>query len=249
MTVRVKEYNINVLIVDDDIHSINQSKSKIEFYVPAERIFPASNSVEVMRIVKSVPIDLAFLDVEMPDTDGFSVAVYLKENQPKAKFVFLTGHAEFGAKSYDYEALDFLCKPIDAMRLQKTFERFDRTRQNGAYKKEKIAIETANGYVLLAPEEIRYITRESRKTIICCGEERHVVRSSLEELELIFSDFGLFRCHQSYLVPVKRIKLVRQSEFGRAFWAVLDTGDKIPVSRGKYAGLRDEVSESGTRFI
>ena len=73
------------------------------------------------------------------------------------------------------------------------------------------------------------------------GEERHVARIGLDELERIFSDFGLFRCHQSYLVPLGRIRQVRQAEFGRTLCAVLDTGEKIPVSREKYALLRENV--------
>lgn len=245
----MKEYNINVLIVDDDERSLSQSKEKIKLYVPQEHIFTAANSVEIMRIVTGIPIDLAFLDVEMPDTDGFFVANYLKENQPKAKYVFLTGHVELGAKSYDYEPLDFLCKPMDAMRLQKTFERFEKTRQGQSARQEKIAIEGTAGFVMVDPGEILYITRENRKSVIYCADERYTVRSTLDELELIFSDFGLFRCHQSYLIPIGKIKQVRQAEFGRTFWAFLDTGDKIPVSRGKYALLREEISEYGTRFV
>lgn len=247
--VNMKKYNINVLLVDDDGHALTQSKSKIEIYVPPERIFTATNSVEIMRIVESVPIDLAFLDVEMPDTDGFFVANYLQENQPKAKYVFLTGHVELGAKSYDYEPLDFLCKPMDVMRLQKTFERFARTRQGAAGREERIAIEAAAGLVMIYPSEISYITRENRKSVIYCGDQKYTVRSSLDELELIFSDFGLFRCHQSYLIPLGKIRQVKPSEFGRTFWAVLDTGDRIPVGRSKYAPLRQEISEYGARFI
>ncbi len=244
----MSKYEMNVLIVDDDMRSLEQSKEKIALYVPSERIFTATNSVEIMRIVGSVPVDLAFLDIEMPDTDGFFVADYLREKQPKAESVFLTGHVELGAKSYDYEPLDFLCKPLDAMRLQKTFERYKKVRGQGG-RDEKIAIEAAAGFVMIHPDEIRYITRENRKSVIYCEEQKYMVKSTLDELEIIFSDFGLFRCHQSYLVPLGKIKQVRQSEFGRAFWAVLDAGDKIPVSRGKYAALRQEISKYGARFV
>lgn len=246
---KMKKYNINVLLVDDDEHALNQSKSKIEMYVPADRIFTAMNSVEIMRIVESVPIDLAFLDAQMPDTDGFFVANYLKENQPKAKYVFLTGHVELGARSYDYEPLDFLCKPVDAMRLQKTFERYAKTKQREDRREEKIAIEAASGFVMISPAEILYITRENRKSVIYCEDQKYTVRSSLDELELIFSDFGFFRCHQSFLVPLGKIRQVKPSEFGRTFSAVLDSGDKIPVGRSRYAPLRQEILEYGARFV
>lgn len=245
----MKEFNINVLIAEDDEHSLNQSRKKIELYVPADRILTARDSGEILWIIQNKSIDLAFLDMELPDTDGFSVADYLKECQPEAKFVFLTGHVELGAKSYDYEPLDFLCKPVDAMRLQKTFQRFARSRQVPKPVKEKIAIEATVGFIMVYPDEISYITRESRKSVIYCKEQSYIAKGSLDELELIFSDYGFFRCHQSYLAPLRRIVRVIQSEFGRAFWAVLDTEDKIPVSRGKYAALRNAIAEMGTRFV
>ncbi len=266
-----KKRKINVLIVDDDEMARKQSAQKIGLFVEPEFIYMASNSVEIMSIVKRVPIALAFLDLEMPDTDGFFVAGYLKENQPKAKYVFLTGHAEFGAKSYDYEPLDFLCKPLDVMRLQKTFDRFDKTRQEEKRSKKKIAVETSSGFVMISPDEIWYITREHRKSVIYCkgnennrnsskndsgnGDNRnanvqsYTAKGSLDELELIFSDYGIFRCHQSYLVPLKKIERVMQTEFGRSYWAILSEGEKIPVSRGRYSELRQAMAESGVQFI
>lgn len=244
-----KQAKIKVLIVDDESVSLQQSKEKIELYVPANQIYVASNSIEVMRIIKSVPIDLAFLDVEMPDTDGFAVADYLAEHQPKAKYVFLTGHVELGAKSYDYEPLDFLCKPMDAMRLQKTFERFERSRSKETHREEKIAIEMTTGFVMVRPSDIAYITRENRKSMIYCNKEQFVAKNTLDELEVIFSDFDIFRCHQSYLIPLGRIKSVKQSEFGRSYYAVLDSAEKIPVSRGKYVELREAIAGYASRVV
>lgn len=245
----VKQRKIKVLVVDDDPAALLQSKKKIELYVPDQYILTAENSVEIMRILKSEPIDLAFLDVEMLDTDGFRVADYLKECQPKAKYVFLTGHVEFGAKSYDYEPIDFLCKPVDAVRLLKTFERFDKSRNISENREEKVAIESANGFVLLHPGEIDFITRERRKSVVYSKGKAYTVKNTLDELELIFSDYDIFRCHQSYIVPMKKIQSVIQSEFGRSYWAVLECGEKVPVSRGKYPVLKREIEQYGTRFI
>lgn len=119
---------IQVLIVDDEPICLEQSRQKIALYVGEEHICTAQNAVEVMEILRNTAVDLAFVDVEMPDTDGFSIIEYLRSTQPGAKSVFLTGHTELGAKSYDYEPLDFLCKPLDTLRLKKTFERFERSR-------------------------------------------------------------------------------------------------------------------------
>jgi len=235
---------INVLIVDDDAISIGQAKQNIAFYVEEDHIYQARNAVEMMRLLSTVPMDLAFLDMEMPDIDGFSIADYLAKVQPKTKYAFLTGHTELGAKSYEYEPIDFLCKPVNVLRLQKTFERFDRS--TGAKPaQEKIAVDTGDGLVLIPPHEIRYISRDSRKNVICCGDKSYAVKTPLSDLEIIFADYKLIRCHQSFLVALDHVVSAEKSTFGRTYTAILDTGDEIPVSRGRYPELWEKLTEKG----
>ena len=240
---------IQVLIVDDEPICLEQSRQKIALYVGEEHICTAQNAVEVMEILRNTAVDLAFVDVEMPDTDGFSIIEYLRSTQPGAKSVFLTGHTELGAKSYDYEPLDFLCKPLDALRLKKTFERFERSRSPGRQSREQVALEGASGFVLVSPCDILYIAREGRKAVIHCKTENHMVPYALDELETIFSDFGLFRIHQSYLVPLERIGRVMRSEFGKTYSATLTDGTQVPVSRGKYGALREHLAAEGIQFV
>lgn len=240
---------IRVLIVDDDPISLEQSRQKIARCAENGQLFTAQNAEEVLAVLERTPIDLAFVDVEMPDTDGFTVVEYLRRRQPQAKYVFLTGHSELGAKSYDYEPLDFLCKPVDALRLRRTFDRFARSRGGHRPAGEQVAVEGANGFVLISPADILYIARENRKTVIHCLRENHTVKYSLDELETIFSDFGLFRLHQSYLVPLERIASVRRAEFGKTYSAALTDGTQIPVSREKYGALRDYLARAGIPFV
>ena len=235
---------INVLVVDDDSIALAAARQNIGFYVEEERIYQATNAVEMMRLLSTVPMDLAFLDMEMPDIDGFTIADYLAKVQPKTKYVFLTGHTEMGAKSYEYDPIDFLCKPVNALRLSKTFERYDRL-IGSSTAQEQIAVESVNGLVLIQPQEIRYISRDSRKTIIHCGGKVYVVKMPLAELEMIFADYDLVRCHQSFLVALRRVVSVEKSAFGRTYTAVLDTGDKIPVSRGHFEELWGKMTENG----
>ena len=245
----MNQVEANILIIDDEPASMEQSRKMIALYVSENRIYTAANSVEVMRILQSVPVDLAFLDIEMPDNDGFTIAGYIQSTQPRAKYVFLTGHTELGAKSYDYEPLDFLCKPVNALRLQKTFQRFEKTRVRNPNAMEQIGIESTSGFVLISPAEIMYITRENRKAIIYCEENSYTARNSLDELELIFGEFDLFRCHQSYLVSLRHVTGVTQSDFGRTYWAILRNGQRVPVSRGKYAAMQEQMRGYGVQFL
>lgn len=245
----MEKLRINTLIIDDEKIHLEEAFRKIALYVEEQHIFTASNSVEVMHILQSIPVDLAFIDVEMADADGFVIADYIRTTQPKAEYVFLTGHTELGAKSYEYEPMDFLCKPLDALRLQKTFERLRRRRGEKTAVKSRIAVETTSGFELLAPDEIIYVTRENRKALIYCEEHQYKVKKSLEEIEIMFSDAGLFRCHQSYLVSMLKVTGVSQSSYGRTYLAEMTDGSHVPVSRGRYAAMREQMQKQGTYFL
>ena len=245
----MEKVKANILIIDDEPASMEQSRQMVSLYANPDSIHTASNSVEVMRILQSVPIDLAFVDIEMPDNDGFAIAGYIQSTQLRTKYVFLTGHIELGAKSYDYEPLDFLCKPVNALRLQKTFQRFVKSRARDQDLMDQIAIESTTGFVLVSPAEIRYVTRENRKIVIYCAKQSYTVKNSLDELELIFGEYGLLRCHQSYLVSLRYVTGVAQSDFGRTYWAELKSGQRIPVSRGKYAAIQERLREGGVQFL
>lgn len=241
-----------VLIVDDDANSLHLSYSAMSQLVPAENIYRAQNAAQTMEILNNQKIDLAFLDIDMPDTSGFSIAEYIRDNQPHVKYVFLTGYVDFAVRSFDYEPLDFLIKPIDLMRLKKTLDRFEaRSHTNGpGYSRERIAVDTSIGFVLLSPEEITYIGKDKRVIKIHCTDgEEYIVRKTMDEMESVFSDFGFFRIHQSYLVPLSGIISVQPSMFGKTYEAVLSNQAKVPVSRDKYQKLRSYLISRGIHFI
>lgn len=243
--------SIHVLIVDDDEHSLALSRQAMEHLVEPSYIHCARTAPDTMRILSQETVELAFLDIDMPDTSGFSIADYIRQHHPRIQYVFLTGYVDFAARSYDYEPMDFLTKPIDLMRLQKTLERYEARGQQGRdYSRERIAVDTSAGFVLLAPTEISYIAKERRQVKLrCLNGQEYVVRHPLDELESIFSDFGFFRIHQSYLAPLSNIISVRPSRFGKTYEAVLSDQTSLPVSRDKYQKLRTFLAARGIQFI
>lgn len=242
---------ITVLIVDDDEKSLLLSRYAMEQLVPPERIHCARTAAEALRTLETEKIDLAFLDIDMPDTSGFSIADDIRRTRPQTSYVFLTGYVNFAAQSYDYEPLDFLTKPIDLMRLRKTLERYEARKQPSAPRSgERIAVDTSEGFVLLAPQEIAYIGKELRLIQLHCRSgQSYTVRHSLDELESVFSDFGFFRIHQSYLAPLSNIISVRASHFGKTYEAVLSDQTCLPVSRDRYQKLRSYLMDRGIRFL
>jgi DNA-binding LytR/AlgR family response regulator len=240
--------SIKVLVLDDDKNSLRLSREAIGEFVLEEHIYCAENAIEAIRIMESKPINLAFIDIEMPDISGFSMAEYIKQSQSHIKYVFLTGHTDFGAESYDYEPFDFLTKPLNILRLKKTFERYENS--CSSYSKERIAIETDAGFILISPSEINYIVKDKRDIkIICTNNRTYLVHYTLDNLEVVFGEYGFFRAHQSYIIPLSKIASVLPSIFGKTYEAVLSDGEHVPVSRSRYPKLREYLASNGIRFV
>lgn len=247
MTVNLQD--VRALILDDEPDSLAYSKAALAALIPEENICAASSVVEAMGILEGRPVDIAFLDIEMPDTNGFSVAEYVHSAYPDIPVVFLTGHVELGFKSFDYQPFDFLSKPVDVLRLRKTLERFLTARRGPSVGSELVAVETGAGLVMLSPADILYIAKEKRHTVIHCPGKSYAVPHSLDELEIIFSDYGLYRTHQSFLVPLRQIVSVAPADFGKTYFAKLTDGSQVPVSRIQYSRLRDHLVRQGIRIL
>ena len=237
-----------VLVIDDNRQAAQGAIAAIQNFVPGEKVQYAQNAVEAMRILKEQKVSLVFLDIDMPDTSGFSLASWLDVHYKGVPYVFLTGHADFALQSYEHEPLDFLTKPVDVIRLQKTFDRLEAKEDVGI--SGKVAVQTAQGFVLIEPGSILYIARVGRRNRIYCEEhQEYTVGHTMDELEVILSDYGFFRSHQSYLIPFDKIVRVSATEYGKTYEAVLRDETVVPVSRAKYPVLREILVKQGVRFM
>ncbi len=236
-----------ILLVDDQPAAAENSIAALKHYVPQEQILYTKDPAYALELINTRPVSLVFLDIEMPGANGFTLAKYVEKHHKGLPFVFLTGYAHFAAESYEYEPVDFLTKPVDIKRLGKTFERVER---KGAHEVGKVAVKAGSDYVFVEPRHMLYICKEKRKIWIRMKDgQEYQVASSLEELERIFIDYGFFRCHQSFLISLSSITQVSSSKFGQTYEARLSGGTVVPVSRGKYAKLKEEIERLGIPFV
>ena len=105
-----EQRKINVLIVDDDPVAAEAARSGIALFVDEKRIMTASNSVEMMRILTTTPIDLAFLDMEMPDTDGFTVAEDGTVSSDELGTGTVSYRSDLKLTTIRFEKTNFLCE-------------------------------------------------------------------------------------------------------------------------------------------
>jgi len=234
---------IRALIVDDELKSQTTLQKLLERYCTGVDVIGFANNVKsaVEEIEKLNP-DLVFLDISMPDGDGFEVL----ERVSKRDFevVFTTAYNDYAIKAFQFAALHYLLKPINYMELQKAVERYKENKkdvdlnhkievlyQSLNNEHEKIILPTNNGMKVVALEDIMYCRAEGSYTYFYFSDnEELMVSKSLSSFEGILPSKKFSRVHSKYLV---NLNYVSQYVKGRAGMVVLTNGYEIDVSEGR----------------
>lgn len=155
---------LRAILVDDEELSIKRLKKILAEFNEVEICGTFSNSFEAYEYIKENKIDVAFLDISMPDIDGMSFSNMVHEIDSGIDIVFVTGHDEYAVRAFELNALDYLLKPVTPERLQKTLNRIKKKRPQ-VRKGPDIRISFFNGFkVCTVGEEEREIKLRSPKT-------------------------------------------------------------------------------------
>jgi len=216
----------------------------------------AANGRELLELVPEWNPDVVFLDIQMPELKGIDTARLLRKTTNPPLFVFTTAHEEYAVEAFSLNAVDYLLKPYDWMRLQETILRVRRklAEQGSASagsaaaavpeeprkpvssaggRWNKLLIEDGEKHVLIDPQSIVFAVREEKTVdIVTKANQRFATKSTLQELEEKLGHYSFFRAHRSYLVNLDMIdELVPW--FNGAYNLVLKDAKRtqIPLSR------------------
>lgn len=199
---------VRVLIVDDEERARDLLERLISRFSGVEVCGKASSADEALEMVIAGQPDLVFLDVQMPEKNGFQLVEYLKKYMLNTPVVFVTAHAEFAIPALKVSAFDYLLKPVMMEQLNETILRFKaekvRRRQEKTFEKRpetpgKLKFNTRTGYVLIAPDEIIYCEADVNYTTFHLGNDNtEVVTVNLGHVEEMLSTF--YRISRSILI-------------------------------------------------
>jgi two-component system LytT family response regulator len=215
------------------------------------------NGPETLRALDALAPDLLFLDVQMPEMDGFEVLrTHGAERMPAV--VFVTAHDQFAVRAFEAHALDYLMKPLNIERfetaLQRVRERLlmmdavDRAarltallaaeraqrEKNGV---ERLVVSTATSDLVIPIAEIDWISADDYYACLHVGAKDHLLRESLTSLEARLDARRFARVHRSAIVQLDRVRELRTTLHGDE--VVLWNGSRVPVSRRKRALLEN----------
>ena len=246
---------IRALIVDDEKAAMDATVSALSNFSQIEIAAAVNSSAGMIAALKEKKIDVAFLDIEMPENSGFEMAQYIGKNYPSVLIIFVTGHAGFALDCYDFEPVDFLVKPINLLRLVRAVGRIEkklagRTGGDSPVKQTKIGIHFEGGYQIISIDSIKYIEKKGRKIFLETAQDETLLsKYSLGQLESMLTEHGFFRCHQSFIIPLSNIISVQNNVFGKSYFIELKgVSEKIPLSRNKYTELKELLANKGILF-
>ncbi len=218
------------LIVDDEAHCRNALQRSIEQYCPQLHILDSVDSVSQARVsLSQYTPDLIFLDVEMPGEDGFDFVEQLAFPIP---IIFTTAYDVYALKALKEQALDYLLKPVEEKELiaavNKLRQKPETVQRSGIA--QKVALPTAQGFVLCCPDEIVRCEADGAYTRVFRTNTPLMVSRNIGYVESLLAAYCFFRVHKSHLINLHHvIEYVR----GNGGTALMSDHAQIDISKRK----------------
>lgn len=180
-------------------------------------------------------IDLIFLDIQMKMVDGLRTAEKIRGLSGEVGIIFLTTLTQYGLEGYKYQAVDYIIKPIKYVRLKSELDKFI-----AHHKREKnpsIYISNDTGKYKVPLHTLRYVETFNRNLMVHAEQENIICYKSMKELTQELADYGVVRCHSSYLVNLAYVKVVKKLEI------TLITGEVLPISQPRRKEFMEQLTE------
>jgi two-component system LytT family response regulator len=239
---------MKVLIVDDEPLARERVRRHLRDEPGVEIVGEAGNGREAVAVIEEKTPDLVFLDVQMPEMNGFDVLKALEENQIPA-IVFTTAYDKYAIQAFEFHALDYLLKPFSRERFRRAVrharEQLENSRQSGSIDErlvsllenlkakkylERIVVKTSGRVFFIKTEEIDWIEAAGNYLKLHVGRDAHLIRETMQSIEAKLDPEKFFRIHRSTLVQIDRIKELHPL-FGGDYAVILRNGTELNLSR------------------
>lgn len=219
---------LRALIIDDE----PLARSNIALLLahdPAIAIAGQCGSAEeALALLPTARPDLVFLDVEMPECDGFELLERIGAAPPFA-IVFVTAHHQFALRAFEVGALDYLLKPFDDRRFERVLERVkERLRVPGETR--RFIIKNGSALEVVKFADIDWVEASDYYTTLHAAGRTHMLRRSLADLDAELGPHGFHRVHRSAIVNLERVRALEIRADGE-YEVVLHGGQRLRMSR------------------
>lgn len=250
---------IRTLIVDGDPRARERIRALLTEQPDVEVVGEARDGEEAVQAILAHEPDLVFLEIQMPKMDGFEVIRTVgADTMPLV--VFVTACDQHALRAFDVRALDYLLKPFDRERFA---DAIDRVRQamersgageigrrllrlvrelkpGGAPRSDRLVIKSSGRLFFLRTDEIDWVEAAGNYVKLHVGPDEHLLRETMNGIELKLDPDTFFRIHRSRIVNMERIKEL-QPWFNGEYVVILRNGTKLTLSRGYREKLQERL--------
>jgi two-component system, LytTR family, response regulator len=255
---------IRTLIVDDEPLARRNLRLLLERDPQIEVLEECRNGREAVKAIKSLSPDLIFLDIQMPEMDGFDVLASVGAEHIQS-IIFVTAFDQYALKAFEVHALDYLLKPFDDARFKKALQAakdqieqrqlnklskklialLEERESHGEPAKQKtyltrLMIKLTNRVVLLKVSEIDWIEADGNYAKLHVGRKAHLLREKMQDLEAQLDPEKFVRIHRSAIVNLDRIKEMHP-HFNGDYIVVLEDGSQLKLSRTRREQLESRL--------
>lgn len=210
---------IKAIIIDDEAPGRQVLKNMLADYCPEVKVVSTAGSVqEGLNAILRDPPEVVFLDIEMPEQNGFDLLKYF--DAITFEIVFVTAYNKYALKAFEFSALDYLLKPINPILLRKAVVKVIKQRtllknqqhyqvlrsnlDNGFH---KLTLPTTEGYIFIDIQDIVHLKADGNYcSLFMLNAKKHFVSKNLGELESLLENANFFRIQRSHLINLNHIR-------------------------------------------
>jgi two-component system LytT family response regulator len=248
---------LRAFLLDDEALAIKRLARLLEATGRVEIVGRATDPAEGLAQVATLPVDVLFVDIHMPGLSGFQVV----ERVPAGPMVvFTTAHDQHAVQAFEVNAVDYLLKPIERERLERTLERLLARRGGGADDwrgaldrlaqhlrassfLDHLASRVRDRVHLVPVDQVTHVTARQRATYAMTATAEHMLDMTLGELERRLDPARFFRIHRATLVNIAWIAELHPDEDGHLLVGLKDPRrTELAVSRDRVRALKERLA-------
>ncbi len=227
---------MKILVIDDEQLALDRMKRLLGELNYKDVITSLDYSIALEQ-----RFDVVFLDINMPEINGIELGKLILKKFPLTKIVFQTAYSEFALDAFEVGSVDYILKPIEIERVEKTLSRLKKmiTQSN-----DKLLVKLGGNSYILNPSDVCYIKADLAEVYVKSKNASGYMSNNISDLEVSLASFGFVRVHRSYLVNLNKIKSLSSIENSKFVITFYDIDDELISSKegAKYLrGYLDKI--------
>jgi two-component system, LytTR family, response regulator len=249
---------VRVLLVDDEASARRRLARMLSAYDDVEIVGEAKDGLEALNLVEAYQPDVLFLDVQMPELDGFGVVRGLSSSSAPPLVIFATSFDHHALAAFEANAVAYLLKPIESARLETAIVRArrllnsaleraeDKQRMEaiagGTRRLQRVVCRKGHTFVLLDPEDIFLFYMDGGIVRARTAHETYWVNYQLAEIEEGLASHSFFRARREVLINLNKVKFIKPCDRSTFMLTLADADEtELLVSERQAKELRQRL--------